>query len=131
MFSPSSKADLSDVERHVAVFNVKWLENAVETTLARFESSPNFRILDFENEWINHPDEYFVETGVFKNLFKNFFGDIYLQHFLTEYNFDKENMDKVRNFRASCDLLYSQLSYDEVECAFNKLANLHALLLKL
>ena len=122
---------LNDINKEVACDNVRRLENAIEKSLERFETSPNFHIVSYKNEWINHPDENFVESGVFKNLFLNYFGDIYLHHFLTDYKFDLTTIDKVKDFRNSCDALYSKLSYNEVECAYNQLLNLHIRLLNL
>ena len=125
--------DLNDIEKDVAINNVRRLEEKVETVLERFETSPNFHIVSYENEWINHPDEYFVKSDVFRNLFKNFFDNINLQNFLThDHIFDvDENINKLNDFHNSCDMLYSNLSYDEVECASNQLAKLHARLLNL
>lgn len=128
MFSSSAKADLSDVEKDVAINNVRRLARIPERIMERFETSPNFHLISFDNHWVNHPDEYYVEPGVFKNLFKNFFGDIRLEHFLTQYKFDDDNNVKLKNFCNACDFLFLKLSYDEVECACNQLLNLYTLL---
>jgi hypothetical protein len=112
VFSPSAKADLSDIDKDVAIENVKRIKYVVQKLLERFENSPKYHILCYENEWINHPDEYFVSPGVFKNVFINSFGDIYLQHFLTEYKFDSTSYSMMRNFNKTCDFFYSKNSYD-------------------
>ena len=109
-----------------AVENVRRLESAIDHVLERFETSPNFKLFYCDNEWINHPDEYYVEANVFKNIFKNSFGNITLDHFLTNFSFDGDNVSMLIDFVKSCDILYSKLSYDEVECAFNQIVALHA-----
>ena len=127
VFTFEPKVDLNDIEKDVAIKNVKRIENALEAVTNRFESSPNFRVLCYENDWVNHPDEYYVKPGVFKNVFKNFFGDITLSHFLSEYSFDEfDTFKNLVNFRKTCALLYSDFSYDEVECAYNQILQLNA-----
>ena len=99
--------DLSNVKKEVAINNVEKLLRTVERTMDRFESSPNFRIVSYENNWINHPDEFFVDLGCFKHLLKDYFGDIKMQHFLTEYKFNTTTIDKLKDFRDQCDWLCS------------------------
>lgn len=97
----------------------------LEHVLERFETSPRFKPFSFENEWINHPDEYYVAPNVFKNVFHNFFGNITLHQFLSTYSFDdKDNVGLLQDFRNSVYLLHSKLSYNEVECAHNQMTTL-------
>lgn len=105
---------------------MEFIDNAIEDIIERFESSPNFRILCYENQWINHPDEYYVKPDTFKNVFKTFFGDINLQCFLSNFELDEEAFRKLLDFRNACHLLHSKLAYDEVECAYNQFSKLHA-----
>lgn len=120
--------DVSNAKLEVAIPNVKKLLNATESILNQFESSQNFHVVSYRNEWINHPDEFFVELGVFKRLLRGYFGDIKMKNFLTDYQFDTTVCDKVKDFTDWSKLLYSKISYNEVECAYNQLLKLDALL---
>ena len=132
MFTRSTKLPLNNIKKDVAIDNVRRMKLAMEHIMDRFESSPNFfHDCTSTDRWINHPDEYFVECGTFKSLFRNFFGDIYLQDFLTKYEFDDIVSNKVIVFHNSCNWLYSNISYNEVECAYDQLQILHDRLLKL
>ena len=132
MFTRSARLPLNNIKKDVAIDNARRMKLAVEHIMDRFETSPNFfNDSIFTNSWINHPDEYFVQCGIFKNLFRNFFGDIHLQDFLTDYKFDDTAVGRVKDFCNSCDWLYSKLSFIEVECAYDQLLNMHARLLKM
>lgn len=74
--------------------------------------------LSNSNEWINHPDKDFVESGIFKNLFKSFSGDNNLQIFL-------RSISLIRNYSAMSESLENIVTHnayyfhDEAQCAFS------------
>jgi hypothetical protein len=126
LFNPSKVADLSDIEVDVALTNVRRMQHHVKVIMDKFEASPHYHQLVYDNEWVNHPDEYYVPGSVYKDLFKEYFGDIGLQHFLTEYGINQHTFSTHSAFHKNCQLFYSAISFHEVECVQEKLNELYA-----
>lgn len=94
----------------------------MERILAKFEASTNFHTLWCLNEWINHPDSYYVSEGVFKEIFKKYFGGLNLLDFLCDSSYHKNNFNVLQYFYSDCMEVFEKLSYDEVESAHDRLS---------
>ena len=116
--------DISDVEIDVAFQNIEDLISTLEKVMRQFESSPNYEVLIALRKWDNHPDQFSVDDSVFSTLLNDYFGDITMHYFLTEFTFKHEPL-LLSNMLQECREQYDKLSHDDVECALEQMYSLH------
>lgn len=112
---PSDKMELIHVNKEAALFNLDWMEGAIKPTLEQFKTPPNSLNTSSKND---------DDEELFKLFFTIFFGRISLRLFLKERICCVHSANAIFKFRSWCDFLQSDLSYDEVEVAYNNLVRL-------